>query len=145
MGESADIDETLNILIEHGGDPLACRDDGLTPMDLLLRNKDNRLRKSLKDRTLARLISFPKSSQSKSEIVIFVIEKLDDSRTRKVRTWLLRCLKIMIETGVDFAYKSLKGFTVLETLFAVWEGRELGADPKSNTQRMRRTRMKTLL
>ena len=121
-GEDADdMYKTLEILLERGLNPFMSRQDGSTPMDLLIMRGSNDMIDSTEEKVLMKLAYLPNSFQSKQEAILKAIRRIPRLTSNTSVAWDLRCLRILIKNCADLTGSSSEGPHILSALFSAWK------------------------
>ena len=122
MGNSAGLDVTLEVLLGHGVNPFMGRNDGITPMQLLIGDGTDDANDWVRGKALRRLASLSDSYQDKQEDLQQALSVICRLRPSQKSRRLLVNLKILLENGANLMSRSSTGQTALEALLAVWQG-----------------------
>lgn len=122
IGNSVGLDMTLEVLLDDKASAFIGRKDGIMPMHLLIGDGTKNANDGVRDKALRRLASLPDSFQGKQEDLKQILNMICRLPLSRHSTWVLTCLKILLEDGADLMSRSDTGQTALEALLAAWQG-----------------------
>ena len=115
------LDKTLKVLLEYGGDPFIGREDGITPMQLLVSDETDGAIDSEKEKALQRFASLLETYSAKRETLAQTLNVICQLPSSQHSPWLVTALKILLQNGVDLMSKTKTGQTAIRALFNSWQ------------------------
>ena len=135
MGRCERLNNTLDILLEAGVDPFACRKDGSTPVHLLVGDGIDYGNLS-KERALRKIAGLSESFPGKQMCLMNCLDAFCRLRPTRHSQWLLTGFRVLLDSGVDLADSSERGVSALKALVDVWQSlcleQETASRPKAS-------------
>ncbi|KAL9610536.1 MAG: hypothetical protein Q9167_004774 [Letrouitia subvulpina] len=121
IGNSARLDEVLDVLIEGGENPFAPRQDGITPVQLLIGDGTDSPNDMVRNKVLQRLCCLPDSFEGKEECLIQSLNTICRLRPTQYSAWPATGLKILLENSAEFLSSSERTISAYRTLTKSWQ------------------------
>ena len=134
MGDGFWFDEVLSILLDNEADPFKARQDGISPIELLVIKDHDSTRNFLREQTLRRLSSVPNFSEEKQSSLNQALRFCCQTRPSDHSEWLLVAFKVLLEFGADLMSKASDGNSALRALIDRWQYQCLMDDDMSDTE-----------
>ena len=118
----------LDILLRTEVDPFKTRQDGITPMELLISKGDDECNEFTRAWALRRLSSVPKSSKEKQISLKQALSFCYHAEPSGRSTWLALASKVLVENGADLMSKGSGGKSAFRALLDKWQNKCLEVD-----------------
>ena len=131
MSHSSMLDEILDILLSTEVNPFKARQDGITPMELLIIENmptedslTGRLRPYINldlEKVLRKLFSIPDSSGEKQNSLKQTLILCCQIKPSQSSDWLLSAFKLLLENGADLMGNASDGKSAFRSLMDTWQ------------------------
>ena len=139
MRHSFELDETLDILLSTEVDPFKARQDGITPLGLLIientPTEDSLGRRHVSpyidlgmEKVLRKLISVPNSSEEKQNSLRQALSFCCQVEPSLNSTWRCSAFKVLLENGADLIGNASDGKSAFRSLLDTWQDECLTED-----------------
>ena len=120
-GDSARLNETLDILLAYGIDPFVARKDGMTPIELVVQERKIKSKELTRASALQIFANSSDSFEGKKKALDRALIVLCTSCPSQDSTWLPDGLSILLENGANIMHITPTGEPAFADLINVWK------------------------
>ena len=120
MLDGPKLDETLDILLSTDTDPFKARQDGITPMEVLISHTGYGSEEG-RVNALRRLLSVPRSSEEKQISLSHALSSCFQVRPSEFSTWHSSAFEVLLENGADLINNITGGKSAFKAVLDIWQ------------------------